>query len=207
MLVPAIIYGPWSAVKPRLELALEELIDGARYDEAMIREGMVDTGELSGFLLLDSADIEFPHFHLCGLLRLMFEAQVDSLVELRDLDALQNALEWHERWARIMDRMIEVALESTWGIASMLGANHSIITLLARKHWWDSYLLAASTAWAELDAEGPRYSMGIEGQWLWNIPNLVHFILVSKRVPRTVLSAPLPPEGPIGLLRYVKVVN
>lgn len=38
-------------------------------------------------------------------------------------------------------------------------------------------------------------------------PNNLHFVLANLGVPSDALRAPLPPEGPRGLLKYIKAVN
>jgi hypothetical protein len=47
----------------------------------------------------------------------------------------------------------------------------------------------------------------VQGTTLWSIPNNLHYVLANMGVPHDLLRAPLPAEGPRGLLRYVRVAN
>ena len=60
-------------------------------------------------------------------------------------------------------------------------------------------------AWDELDAVGPRYFNGVQGQSLWTLPNSLHYVLGNMGVPHDLLRAPLTPEGPRALLKYVRI--
>jgi hypothetical protein len=68
-------------------------------------------------------------------------------------------------------------------------------------------LHAALEVWLELDAVGSRYYWAVQGQQLWAVPNNLHFVLANLGVSTELLNAPLPPEGPRALLRYVRPVN
>jgi hypothetical protein len=67
-------------------------------------------------------------------------------------------------------------------------------------------LHAALEAWPELDAIGERYAVGGMPRRLWSVPNNLHFVLANLGVPSGLLNAPLTPEGPRALLRYVRPV-
>ena len=61
--------------------------------------------------------------------------------------------------------------------------------------------------WDELDAVGSRYHIAVQGQSLCSIPNSLHYVLANLGVPHDLLRAPLPPEGPRALLKYVRIAS
>lgn len=71
----------------------------------------------------------------------------------------------------------------------------------------EPFLHAALAAWDELDAVGARYYVAVQGERLWSTPNNLHYVLGNMGVPNELLRAPLPPEGPRALLRYIKPPN
>ena len=57
--------------------------------------------------------------------------------------------------------------------------------------------------WPELDAVGPRYTIGAtDGARLWDIPTNVQYLLGKAGVPTDALVRPLPPSGPAALLSH-----
>jgi hypothetical protein len=55
--------------------------------------------------------------------------------------------------------------------------------------------------WAEVDAAGPRYTRGAQnGEPLWQLPHLLHYVLAHRGVPHPRLEQPLPPGGIAALL-------
>ena len=59
----------------------------------------------------------------------------------------------------------------------------------------------------ELDSIGERYYVAVQGQRLWSLPTGLHYVLANMGVPTEVLRAPLPADGPRGLLRYARVAS
>ena len=49
------------------------------------------------------------------------------------------------------------------------------------------------------------YFDGVQGQSLWTLPSSLHYVLGNMGVPHDLLRAPLPPEGPRALLKYVRI--
>lgn len=188
MLLPAILYGSWKEVKPRARNVVRELKRGVAFDEAMTREGMVDTQRRSGLIVLENPRwFEAPCFHLSAVSEMLLEHLGTS-----------------EEDYVIREHVASKSLESTWGIACQLSRISPVVGHRCRK-WWRPYLSAVGTLWAELDGEGPRYSIGMDhGMRLWEVPSSLKVILATMGVPVSVISEPLPPEGLIGLLRYAK---
>jgi hypothetical protein len=51
-LLPAVQYGPWSIVKKRMRTVVSQLKRGKELDEVMTRDGMLDTADHPGMLVL-----------------------------------------------------------------------------------------------------------------------------------------------------------
>jgi len=75
------------------------------------------------------------------------------------------------------------------------------------EEWYAPFLEAVLGGWDELDAVGSRYYIALQGQSLWSIPNSLHYVLANLGVPHDLLRAPLPPEGPRALLKYVRIAS
>lgn len=88
-------------------------------------------------------------------------------------------------------RAFEEALEQPWSILGLLSQTNY--------RWFDdpgraeAFLAAMAHHWHELDALGPRYTMGSRnGLRLWEVPVLLHYVLAKRGIPLAVLNQPLP---------------
>jgi hypothetical protein len=98
-----------------------------------------------------------------------------------------------------------IALETaTCAFDAALGASWSVLGLLSQVNyrWLDDhdraerFLAAMIRHWDELDAIGPRYTMGSRnGAQLWELPHLLKYVLARRGVTQADLDRPLPPGG------------
>jgi hypothetical protein len=193
MLLPAIQYGPWSAVKKRMRTVVSQLKRGKDLGEVMTRDGMLDPSMHPGMLVL-SGIMTGPvsHFH-CFL---PWMIAWDALFDLRMTPTTPAPLE---------DAIFEASLQTPWGILGLLAHESNSWLIPTSRH--EPFLHAVQGAWNELDAVGPRYYAAVQGEPLWTIPNNLHYVLANMGVPTEILNAPLPAEGPRALLRYARPPN
>lgn len=190
MLLPAIQYGDWPTVKRRMRKVVTQLRRGAGLIELMTKDGMLDTDDYPGALIVMLRSILGPvqNFHCFAPMRQAREAFFDIRVEPPP--------------ARITDGLFEDSLKTPWGVLGLLSSDNAPWVWPSERH--QPFLKAALAFWDELDAVGPRYYASLQGRRLWAIPNNLHYVLANMGVPNDVLRAPLPPEGPRGLLRYAR---
>jgi hypothetical protein len=101
--------------------------------------------------------------------------------------------------------IFEASLSAPWGVLGLLPyGNHPWLIPETR---FEPFVHAVLKVWDELDAVGPRYYAALEGKRLWQVTNTLHFALANMGVPTEALRAPLPAEGPRGLLRYARVAS
>jgi hypothetical protein len=187
--LPAIEYGDWPSVKARIRKVMTQLKRGGSFNELMAADGLLDTATHGGLIFIDGPNSigGGPHFQAFAAARLIGKEWLAKRVP----DAL---------W----DSIFTASLETPWGVLGLFGHNDT--------HWlwphqkrFEPFLHAALAVWKELDAVGPRYSPGVGyGKSLWEVTNALHYVLANLGVPDELLGAPLPPEGPTALLRYVK---
>lgn len=193
MLLPAIQYGDWKAVKRRMRKVVTELIRGAPLNEVMTGDGMIDPSEHPGFLVLSGIMLgPAPNFHCFMPWKIAFDAMFD----LRTVPTALSPLE---------DATFEASLQTPWGVLGLLATDSQ--AWLTRRVRHEPFLHAALSAWNELDSIGARYYAAVQGERLWSIPNNLHYVLANMGVPNEILRAPLPPEGPRALLRYARPTN
>jgi hypothetical protein len=190
VLLPAVQYGDWPTVKGRLRKIVTQLKRGAGLIELMTKDGMLDTADHSGLIVMVRSILgQVPNFHCFAPWRLAEDP-------LRDLRTDQTV-------PSIEDESVFVAsLQTPWGILGLLSSDNQ--TWLIRKERHQPFLKATLAFWDELDAVGPRYYVVGQGQRLWALPNNLHYVLANIGVPNDMLRSPLPPEGPRALLRYAR---
>jgi hypothetical protein len=193
MQLPAIQYGPWSAVKKRMRTVVSQLKRGADLGEVMTRDGMLDTSAHPGMLVL-SGIMTGPasNFH-CFLPWMM---ALDALFDLRTTPTSPAPVE---------DAIFEASLRTPWGVLGLLAYESNSWLIPRTRH--EPFLYAVLGAWSELDAVGARYCDSFYGKPLWSVPNNLHYVLANMGVPTEVLDAPLPAAGPRALLRYARPAN
>jgi hypothetical protein len=184
MLVPAVQYGDWAIVKKRMRRIVTRIKRGESIVGVMTEDGMLDVGTHPGLMMMGGR----------------------MLAGGRDFHCF---MPWHPLWLDstdpgALDAIFQESLTVSWGVLGLLAFEN--------KPWFysdetrfDPFLAAAIRAWDELDAVGPRYCAGFQGQSLWTLPSSLHYVLGNMGVPHDLLRAPLPPEGPRALLKYVRI--
>ena len=192
MLLPAVQYGPWSLVKKRLRTIIAQLKRGKELGEVMTRDGMLDTSDHPGMLVLAGlVHGSVPSFH-CSM---PWRKAWDELFDPR-APTVPSPIE---------DAIFEASLQTHWGILGLLSwENRSWLYPTARH---EPFLRAALAVWDELDAVGARYYVAVQGERLWSVPNNLHYVLGNMGVPNEILRTPLPAEGPRALLQYAQPPN
>jgi hypothetical protein len=188
--LPAIQYGDWKTVKKRVRRAITQLKRGADLIEVMTADGMLDTETTSGLLVMHG----FGHganFHVSEPWRLAR----DELFDMRAEPTVPTEIE---------DAIFAASLRVPWGVLGLIASDSQSWLMSRARH--RPLLNAALEAWPELDAVGARYYWAYP-EPLWSAPNNLKYVLGNLGVPVDVLRAPLPPEGPRALLRYVRPVN
>jgi len=193
MLLPAIQYGPWSAVKKRMRPVVSQLKRGKDLGELMTRDGMLDPAEHPGMLVLSGILTgPAPNFHC-------FMPWAMALYELFDLRTTPTSP------PPVEDAIFDASLRTPWGILGLLAYESNSWLIPKTRH--EPFLHAVLGAWSELDAVGPRYYAAVQGVRLWSVHNNLHYVLANMGVPTEILNAPLPAEGPRALLRYARPAN
>lgn len=188
MLLPAIQYGDWKTVKGRMRKVVTQLKRGAGLVDVMIHEGMLDTTDHPGLLVMNGT-LQGPasNFHCFAPWRLVWS----PLSETRTEPTVPTPAE---------DAIFAASLEFPWGVLGLLSWDSQ--PWLYSKHRHQPFLHAVLAFWDELDAVGSRYYWAVQGERLWSLPTGLHHVLANMGVPTDLLRAPLPPEGPRALLRY-----
>jgi hypothetical protein len=167
-----------------------QLKRGASLLDVMTHEGMLDTAEHPGMLLIVKS-MRGPelNFHCFAPWR---HAR-DALFDLRTDPTVPTPVE---------DAIFAASLEVPWGVLGLMSSDNGPWVWPRQRH--QPFLHAALAFWDELDAVGPRYYWAVQGERVWNIARNLHYVLANMGVPNDVLRAPLPPEGPRTLLRYAR---
>ena len=182
MLLPAIQYGPWPEVKRRMSKVVTQLKRGAGLIELMTQDGMLDTEETRGKLVMVRSILgPASNFHCFAPWRQARES-------LREKPP-------------IIEGIFDASLKTPWGVLGLMSADNSPWIWPRERH--QPFLTATLTFWDELDAVGPRYSWGQPNERLWRVARGLHYVLANMGVPDNVLDAP-PPGGPRALLQYAR---
>jgi hypothetical protein len=193
MLLPAVQYGPWSVVKKRMRTIISQLKRGQELDEVMTRDGMLDTSDHPGMLVLAGlVQGSVPNFHCFMPWRKAWEV----LFDLRTTPISPAPTE---------DAVFEASLRTSWGLLGLLASDNQSWLYPTARH--EPFLHAVLAAWSELDAVGARYCSTFYGRPLWSVHSNLHYVLGNMGVPTEILRSPLPAEGPRALLRYVRPLN
>lgn len=191
MLLPAIQYGPWSVVKKRMRTVISQLKRGKDLGDEMTRDGMLDTADHPGMLVL------------AGIVH-------------GSVTCFHCAMPWKKAWDELFDPLtptvpspaedavFEASLRTPWGVLGLLAWESQPWLYPTSRH--EPFLHAALAVWDELDAVGARY-VAVQGERLWSVHTNLHYVLGNMGVPAEMLRVPLPPEGPRALLRYVRPPN
>jgi len=187
MLIPAIQYGPWSDVRLRMTKVVTQLKRGAPLNELMTRDGLVDTDDHPGNIVMARRALgPVVNFHVFAPLRPAREAMFDIRVEPPP--------------KHIDDGIFEASLETPWGVLGLLSHDNGPWVWPAERH--QAFLAAALRFWEQFDAVGARYYFTGRPETLWTMPTNLRFVLARMGVATETLNAPLPPEGPRALLPH-----
>ena len=192
MLLPAIQYGDWKTVKARMRRVVTQLQRGVDLVDVMTRDGVLDTADHPGWLVTNGIrQGPVASFHCFAPWRLAW----DALFDKRTPTAPSPAEE----------AVFAASLPVPWGVLGILSSDNQSWLIPRERH--HPFLHAVLAVWDELDAVGARYYWAVQGERLWSLPNNLHYVLANMGVPTEVLRAPLPAEGPRGLLRYARVAS
>ena len=192
MLLPAVQYGDWRDVKKRMRKIVTRIKRGESIIDVMTEDGMLDVAKHPGMVLVGGfMHTGWTNFHCFVPWKPLGDALVDIRVES---DPTLEAKIFHE------------SLRAPWGVLGLLSFDNQP-WFYGNEAWYQPFLEAAVRVWDELDAVGSRYHIAVQGQSLWSIPNSLHYVLANLGVPHDLLRAPLPPEGPRALLKYVRTVS
>ncbi len=87
-----------------------------------------------------------------------------------------------------LNAAIEASLATPWGTLGMLAPKNQMLVVSSSTH--RPLLKAALRFWSELDAVGPRYTLGLnDGRRLWALPNNLHYVLGHLGVDVARLTA------------------
>lgn len=188
MLLPAVQYGDWRDVKKRMRKIVTRIKRGESIVDVMTEDGMLEVTNHPGMVIVGGLMTGgWTNFHCFVPWKPLGDA-------LRDIRVTPDpALE-----AKIFQESLRVI----WGVLGLLAFDNQS-WFYGHEERYEPFLEAAIGAWSELDAVGSRYFIAVQGQSLWSIPNSLHYVLANMGVPHDLLRAPLPTDGPRGLLRYV----
>jgi hypothetical protein len=190
MLLPAIQYGDWPTVKRRMRKVVTQLKRGAGLIELMTKDGMLDTADHAGLIVMVRSILgPVPNFHCFAPWRLA----EDPLGDLRTDPTVPSKEE---------EAMFVASLQTPWGILGLLSSDNQ--TWLIRRERHQPFLNATLAVWDELDSVGSRYYWAVQAERLWRVARGLHYVLANMGIPNDVLQSPLPPEGPRALLRYAR---
>jgi hypothetical protein len=190
VLLPAIQYGDWPTVKRRMSKVVTQLKRGAGLIEVMTQDGMLDTAETPGLIVMIRSILgPVSNFHCFAPWR---QAE-DPLHDQRTDPTVPAAAE---------EAVFVASLQTPWGILGLLSSDNQ--TWLIRRERHQPFLNATLMFWNELDAIGPRYYEAGQAERLWKLPTNLRYVLANMGVPNDILNSPLPPGGPRALLPYAR---
>jgi hypothetical protein len=185
-------YGDWKTVKGRVRKVVSQLKRGADLIEVMTHDGMLDTADHPGLIVMIRSILgPVVNFHCFAPMRDAWEV----LTGLRTEPTVPSAVE---------EAVFAASLRTPWGILGLMSSDNGPWVWPKQRH--EPFLHAALEVWDELDAVGARYYwVDVRGERLWAHASGLKYVLANMGVPNDILSAPLPPEGPRGLLRHARV--
>jgi len=191
MLLPAVQYGDWRDVKKRMRKIVTRIKRGEGIVDVMTEGGMLEVEQHPGMVIVGGlVHTEWTNFH-CFV---PWKPLGDALFDIRV--ARDPVLE-----SKIFDESLRVP----WGVLGLLSHENQI--WFPDESRFEPFLNAAIETWDQFDAIGERYFTAVQGKALWSLPNNLHYVLANMGVPHDLLRAPLPEEGPRGLLRYLRAAS
>jgi hypothetical protein len=184
VLAPAVQYGERAIVSKRMRRIVRRISRGEGIVTVMSEDGMLDVGEHAGMMMLGglAAGTNFHCF-----------------------------MPWRTLWQKlkdpgVRDAIFQESLSVSWGVLGLLAFDNTP-WFYGNEELFEPFLDAALAMWDELDAVGTRYYVAVRSKSLWSIPNSLQYVLGNMGVPHDLLCAPLPPEGPRALLKYVRIAS
>lgn len=189
MLLPAVQYGDWKDVRPRMKAIVRRLKRGEGLIEVMTEGGMLDTATTEGMLILGGTMRPgWINFHCHTPWKPLFD----------DLSTDEDP--------EIEEAVFRASLTVTWGVLGLMSPNNRN-WFTGRPERESPFLQAALNAWDEIDAVGARYFMAFEGERMWSFTNSLQHVLARMGVPSEHLDEPLPKGGPATLLKYARAAH
>jgi hypothetical protein len=178
MELPALFFGLYRDVKRRTSRIINQIPKGADWMALVEADGFLDTATTPGFILLDG-----PSPLLGG------ESH------------FQEWLLWNQMWRKwkewgddVLEPIFQRSLTQPWSTLGLVGGQNT--PWFIRKHRYRPFLRAVRQYWPLFDAEGQRYSTGLQTpEPLWALPNTIKYVLANLGIPGDVVRAPLPPGG------------
>jgi hypothetical protein len=187
MRVPIALYGLAKDVKSGCRKAITAFRRGGTWTEVFGE--LIDSRALAGLFALDGPSYSLggkPHFQMYQPIRELDHAMGEG----RILPAQMTAA-------------FAASLKEPWGLLTLMGP-------ISGRFFQESpqrraFVEDMARAWDVLDAEGARYSVGLNtGGTLWEQPTMLHYALANEGLPKAVLDAPLPPGGLPALLEQLR---
>ena len=185
MLIPAVQYGERAIVSKRMQRIVRRISRGESIVTVMSEDGMLDVGEHAGMMMMGGF-ASGTNFHCFMPWRTLWQKLLKS--------------------PGLMDEIFRESLSVSWGVLGLLASDNTPWFYVDEDRY-EPFLDAALSVWDELDAVGSRYYVAVQSESLWSIPNSLQYVLGNMGVPHDLLCAPLPPEGPRALLKYVRIVS
>jgi len=185
MLLPGLLYGSYPDVRKRCRTAIRRCITEQRLLwEVVQADGMLDTAQHPGLIVVEPLlGGSGNNFHCYAPLYLMQKDDAKSQLSAEAAAAI-----------------FSVGLEEQWSLTCML-SRQVIYSWMGDTEHYRRYVLAFLRQWGALDAEGERYSSGMDtGRRLWELPTMLQSALVNLGVPIPLVQEPLPPGGLYALL-------
>jgi hypothetical protein len=183
MLVPAILYGKYDEAAAAVRKAVTAMVRGASWVKAF--GPLTVDAAAPGLLLLSGPNpllAKQPHFQF-------------FLPHL----AVSNAVDKGRLPAIAQDQIFLASLQQEWSLLGLMSQPNVMWVYPQSRH--QPFLQAAKRFWNSLDAEGPRYSVGlVTGESLWSLPSNLKYVLANYGVDPMLLRMPLPQSGIAGLI-------
>lgn len=178
-LVPSGLVGPLAEVRARLIRPVRDFVAGGPWPPYPD-----DFAELSGLIVLSPSGLLMNDRYVHAFLPL--KLLVDEITAGRLSPEREQVAVW-------------ASLQTPFGLLGLLAPPNQMLVHPAGVHRPGAE--AVARFWPELDAAGPRYTIGgTDGALLWDIPTNAQYLLGKAGVPLDALARPLPPGGPAALL-------
>lgn len=177
MQIPAFLYGRFQEVKAACRRKVTQLKRSAGWTD--LADDFIDTRDCEGLLVLDGPSPLLggaPHFHVFAMAH-----------------AIRNAVP--RRLTRsVFTTLFEPMIHTNWGFLVPMGQwGYSFFDPPGHQQ---RYLHQAIRWWPELEAEGPRYTLGSRAPaHLWDIPTNIKFCLAREGLPEELFDEPVPEGG------------